>query len=177
MKKPILTALALCALLLTVASLAMPATAQEEGTTQPTTHEVTVTGSDMVFTPADLSINKGDTVYFHWSGTSLSHNVAQSSSADSNEYDGQGWRSGEASATVDFNVTFDKSGTFFYICEPHAGLGMKGSIKVFDPDAVTSAESTPGFTFLPVMAAAVAAGIVASRAPIAPIKTKIDNEG
>jgi len=165
MKKPILTALALCALLLTVASLATPATAQEEGTTQPTTHEVTVTGSDAVFTPADLSINKGDTVYFHWSNTSMDHNVAQSSSAEANEYDGQGWRSGDASATVDFNVTFDNVGTFFYICEPHASSGMKGSIKVFDPDALKSAESTPGFTFLPVIAAAVAAGIVASRAP------------
>ncbi len=165
MKKPILTALVLCALLLTVASLATPATAQEEGTTQPTTHEVTVTGDDMEFTPADLSINKGDTVYFHWSNTDMEHNVAQSSSAEANEYDGQGWRSGDASATVDFNVTFDNVGTFFYICEPHAGLGMKGSIKVFDPDASTSAESTPGFTFLPVIAAAVAAGIVASRAP------------
>jgi plastocyanin len=175
MKKLILTALALCALLLTVTSLAMPATAQEEGTTQPVTHEVTVTGSDTVFTPADLSINKGDTVYFHWSNTSMDHNVAQSSSAEANEYDGQGWRSGEASTTVDFNVTFDNVGTFFYICEPHAAAGMKGSIKVFDPDAVTSAESTPGFTFLPVMAAALAAGIVAIRAPIAPIK--IGDEG
>ena len=175
MKKPILTALALCALLLTVASLATPATAQEEGTTQPTTHEVTVTGTE--FTPSDLSINKGDTVYFHWSDTNMAHNVAQSSSADSNEYDGQGWRSGEASTTVDFNVTFDNVGTFFYICEPHAAAGMKGSIKVFDPDALKSAESTPGFTFLPVIATALAAGIVASRAPIAPIKIKIDNEG
>jgi len=175
MKKPILTALALCALLLTVASLATPATAQEEGTTQPTTHEVTVTGDVMEFTPADLSINKGDTVYFHWSNTSMGHNVSQSSSADSNEYDGQGFRSGDASTTVDFNVTFDNVGTFFYICEPHATAGMKGSIKVFDPDAMTSAESTPGFTFLPVIAAAVAAGIVASRAPIASIK--IGDEG
>jgi plastocyanin len=163
MKKPILTALVLCALLLTVASLATPATAQEEGTTQPTTHEVTVTGEDMEFTPADLSINTGDTVYFHWSNTSMGHNVSQSSSADSNEYDGQGWRSGDASATVDFNVTFDNVGTFFYICEPHAAAGMKGSIKVFDPS--DGGESTPGFTFLPVIAAALAAGIVASRAP------------
>ena len=90
MKKPILTALALCALLLTVASLAIPATASEEGTTQPTTHEVTVTGTE--FTPPDLSINKGDTVYFHWSNTGMDHNVAQSSSAEANEYDGQGWQ-------------------------------------------------------------------------------------
>ncbi len=165
MKKPMLTAIALFDLLLTVASLAVPATAGPEGH-HPTTHEVTVTGSDMVFTPADLSINKGDTVYFHWSDTSMEHNVSQSSSADSNEYDGQGWRSGDASATVDFNVTFDNVGTFFFICEPHAAAGMKGSIKVFDPDGFKSVESTPGFTFLPVMVAAVAAGIVASRAPI-----------
>jgi len=165
MKKPMLTAIALVALLLTVASLAVPATASPEEHF-PTTHEVTVTESDMVFTPADLSINKGDTVYFHWSNTSMEHNVSQSSSADSNEYDGQGWRSGDASATVDFNVTFDNVGTFFYICEPHASEGMKGSIKVFDPDGFKSVESTPGFTFLPVMVAAVAAGIVASRAPI-----------
>ena len=95
----------------------------------------------------------------------MEHNVSQSSSADSNEYDGQGWRSGDASATVDFNVTFDNVGTFFYICEPHAAAGMKGSIKVFDPDGFKSVESTPGFTFLPVMAAAMAAGIVASRVP------------
>ena len=166
MKKVILTALALFALLLTVTALAVPATAHDEGTAHPTTHEVTVTGSDMVFTPADLSINKGDTVYFHWSNTSMEHNVSQSSSADSNEYDGQGWRSGDASATVDFNVTFDNVGTFFYICEPHATAGMKGSIKVFDPDGFKSVESTPGFTFLPVMVATVAAGIIAGRAPI-----------
>ena len=43
---------------------------------------------------------------------------------------------------------------------------MKGSIKVFDPDGFKSVESTPGFTFLPVMVATVAAGIIAGRAPI-----------
>jgi len=102
----------------------------------------------------------GDTVYFHWEDTSMEHNVAESSSSDSNEYKTGGFRSGEVSSTVHFNVTFEEAGTFYFICEPHTSADMRGSITVIDPNAPAEENDTPGFavsfTLLGIAGAAMA---------------------
>jgi hypothetical protein len=89
----------------------------------------------------------GDTVYFHWENTTMDHNVAESSSSDSNEYKAGGFRSGDVDSTVHFNFTFDEAGTYFFICEPHTSADMRGSITVIDPNALKldEANETPGF--------------------------------
>lgn len=127
------------------------ASAAPSETRTPVVHEVTVTGADLAYSPADLSIELGDIVYFHWTETSMDHNVAESSSEESNEYKEGGFRSGDVESTVHYNVTFDSPGSFWYICEPHATMGMKGVIHVIDPDAPPVEEkvrpdSVPGFT-------------------------------
>ena len=45
------------------------------------------------FTPADVTIDAGDTVT--WSGLSAGHNVAQSTSPAADIWDGTGFRSGD----------------------------------------------------------------------------------
>jgi len=99
--------------------------------------DAAISASNFVFSPADVTINVGDKVT--WSGLQNgTHNVAQSSSAGSNVYDGSGFRSGAAGAVPSFEHTFATAGVFFYVCEPHAaGFGMKGSVtvqEVGDPD-------------------------------------------
>ena len=70
------------------------------------------------FTPNVVNINVGDTVI--WTGLSLGgHNVV-----------GNGFRSGTPGNVATFSHTFNSPGSFNYICEPHAGLGMTGVVNV-----------------------------------------------
>ena len=108
-----------------------------------TTREVTLTDSGLEFTPADITINIGDTVYFYWVDESMDHNVAETDATDSNEYKQGGFRSGEVDKTVHYNVTFEDAGLFFYVCEPHATLDMRGTITVIDPNAGPLDDSDP----------------------------------
>jgi len=80
------------------------------------------------FSPKDVTIMVGDAVEF---ALGLSHNAV--------EVDKATWESNGAAAkaggfSVDFgatkSITFDKAGTYYYVCAPHAGGGMKGSITV-----------------------------------------------
>ena len=64
-----------------------------------------------------LSIKKGDSVKWSWTGGP--HNVYRSSSA----------RSGSAKSGGTYTVKFTSAGTFKYICQPHAAI-MKATIKV-----------------------------------------------
>ena len=60
--------------------------------------------------------------------------------------------SGAAVTTIDYRITFDKDETFYYICEPHAGMGMDGKVIVgtgiseTTTTVVDSDDNTPGFT-------------------------------
>jgi len=105
-----------------------PATSSP-GTTASGPSTAEIIGSDFQWTPSTVSIKVGDSV--HWSWTQGIHNLAQSaSSADITALDG-GFRNGPCCSTNgEFTHTFDTAGTFFFICENHAALGMKGSIVV-----------------------------------------------
>ncbi len=100
-----------------------------------TTHEVIV--SSNVFTPSSLVIEAGDTV--RWRNIGGSHNVfALNGSfrcAEGCEAEG-----GIGDPSDEFwvsEVTFRQTGTTAYICEPHVGFGMKGSVTVVEPSSVT----------------------------------------
>ena len=86
--------------------------------------------SDNTFTPADITINPGETV--RWSNTGGFHNVNGDKSIFPNnpESFGNGAPSGD-SWTYDF--TFFTEGVYEYQCDPHAGLNMKGKITVGIP--------------------------------------------
>ncbi len=90
-------------------------------------HEVQMlnTGSDgvMVFEPAVLSINPGDSVTFK--ATNPGHN---SESMQGMMPEGaEGWQGGMGQEVT---VTFDQDGVYVYQCTPHLMMAMVGVIKV-----------------------------------------------
>ena len=100
--------------------------------------DAAVTVVSLTFSPADVTINVGDKVT--WTGLQfgVGHTVSQTPDASANVYV-SGFRSGNQNAVPTFEWTFNTAGTFFYICEPHATIGMKGSVtvqavEVGDPD-------------------------------------------
>jgi plastocyanin len=83
----------------------------------------------MAFSPSTLTINVGDTIYF----TNLtSHNAVEVSEEtwNINENNSNG---GFSYQTDDYHI-FTEAGTYFYVCTPHVGMGMKGSINVIEND-------------------------------------------
>ena len=90
-------------------------------------HEVQMlnTGPDgvMVFEPAVLSINPGDSVTFK--PTNPGHN---SESMEGMMPEGaEGWQGGMGQEVT---VTFDQDGVYVYQCTPHLMMAMAGVIKV-----------------------------------------------
>ncbi len=97
-------------------------------------HTVVVTQADdfssYYFEPNVLEIEVGDNVLFVWG--SGSHNVAQVSDSDSNDYNlgfysGASQEGGNWSLPSEFTL---QDGTLYYVCEPHAKMNMRGSIIV-----------------------------------------------
>jgi plastocyanin len=88
------------------------------------TIEVVAAGTS--FTPANVEIQTGDSV--HWSGLLGGfHTVAQVENGTATV-----WNNGfhSAGGASEFTHTFDAGGTYHYICEPHVGSGMRGTIVV-----------------------------------------------
>lgn len=88
-----------------------------------TTHNVTV--SNYSFNPSQLTINAGDKVV--WTNTQGSHNVngTQATFATNPESFGNNVGSGWT-----YEYVFNTPGTYSYQCDPHAGMGMKGTVVV-----------------------------------------------
>ena len=103
--------------LLTLFLLTMPAIAEQ--------HIVKMlnSGKDgmMVFEPAVLSVNVGDTVKFE--ATDMAHNSASVlTPAGATPWNGE--------MSKDISVTFNAEGVYVYECTPHAMMAMVGVIKV-----------------------------------------------
>ena len=83
------------------------------------------TGSDgvMVFEPAVLSVNPGDSVTFK--ATNPGHN--SESMAEMLPEGAEGWQGGMGQEVT---VTFDQDGVYVYQCTPHLMMAMVGVIKV-----------------------------------------------
>jgi pseudoazurin len=77
----------------------------------------------MVFEPAVLKINKGDTVNFI--ATDPAHNSASLSGMIP-----KGAASWSSDLSKNISVTFDKEGVYAYQCTPHAVMAMVGVIQV-----------------------------------------------
>jgi plastocyanin len=96
---------------------------------------VTIGDDGYSFEPADITIAAGDTVCWMWKDTTDAHNVAEIATkfdADMNLEDAKiGFYSGEAANSVDFRHTFEENDkTHYYVCEPHATMGMAGIVTV-----------------------------------------------
>ena len=89
-------------------------------------------GQMMVFKPAVLKINPGDTVI--WKATNPGHNTAsinEMSPDSSLQWDGK--------INEELKITFTKEGVYGYKCTPHYILGMVGIVSVGDNTANLSA--------------------------------------
>ncbi len=96
---------------------------------------VGIDASGFAFDSSDLEINAGETVCWQWENTVDQHNVVEIVG----EFDAAvnltevsvGFSSGEPSNDVDFRHTFTEDDkTYYYVCEPHATMGMVGMITV-----------------------------------------------
>ena len=89
-------------------------------------------GQMMVFKPAVLQINPGDTVT--WKATNPGHNTAsinEMSPDSSLQWNGK--------INEELKITFTKEGVYGYKCTPHYILGMVGIVSVGDNTANLSA--------------------------------------
>ncbi len=79
-------------------------------------------GGNFAFEPASVRIDPGTTVIWEWTGQGGAHNVAATDGSFESELLTE---QGES-----FALEFDGDGISMYVCEPHAGLGMKGAVVV-----------------------------------------------
>ena len=120
-------------------------------------HTVLVGTADnpYVFSDANLVIAPGDNVTFVWT-SGQPHNVAQVESSSSNVYVSGGdiifFYSGEPVDGIEWvlNSTYtQEEGTLYYICEPHAGLQMRGQIVIESrPDMTMEFGDFPWLSYL-----------------------------
>ena len=84
---------------------------------------VTVDGTNLRFSPDTITLKEGDTVNFLWENQLLPHNAVEENGL---------FDSGDPERNVDYSYTFNigENGTYQYECEPHADLGMVGTIIV-----------------------------------------------
>ena len=88
----------------------------------------------MVFEPAFVKINPGDTVKFV--ATDKGHNVET--------VDGmlpEGGTKFVGKPNEEISVTFDKAGVYGYKCKPHYGMGMVGMVVVGDATNLDQAKA------------------------------------
>ena len=84
---------------------------------------VTVDSSSLRFNPSEVTVTEGQAVRFMWAGQALPHNAV----ADDGLFD-----SGEPERDVDYRFVFEPgtAGTHSFVCEPHASVGMVGTVIV-----------------------------------------------
>jgi len=123
-----------------------------------------ITNTDMGFDQAEVSIDVGETVCWVWENESMEHNVAETSGATDNNRKLTGVYSGSPNRTVDFSHTFTENMTFYYMCEPHVSMDMRGKVTVgtgtpdVAPEPVDDEPKTvPGFGIISVVLAGLGA--------------------
>ena len=96
----------------------------------------------MVFEPAVISVNKGDTVKFV--ATDMAHNSAS-------VFTPPGATPWKGAMSQDISVTLDTEGVYVYECTPHKMMAMVGVIKVGNAnnlDAIKQQSASVKSTFV-----------------------------
>jgi plastocyanin len=110
-----------------------------------TTHTVVNSGS--TFSPATITIAVGDSVKFNIANN---HNVVEVSEAT--------WNANGNTPLPGFSLTFGGGvlppsvltlGTHYYVCEPHASMGMKGIIIVQNSVGINENTMNPDIAIYP----------------------------
>lgn len=99
--------------------------AQESGTTEPKTVEISMIAKQWEFDPSTITVNKGDKVVLHVKSIDVAHGISISQFGVS-EYL-------EPGKTVDIEFIADKTGEFTFFCNVYCGEGhssMRGKLIV-----------------------------------------------
>lgn len=101
-----------------------------------TTH--TITNSGFTFSPDTITINKGDTVNFVLGSIHSAREVSQAT-----------WQANGTTSNGGFDlplgggtVVLTQAGIHYYVCVPHASIGMKGTITVNSANDVKTIRGT-----------------------------------
>lgn len=98
-----------------------------------TVHNVGVSSNQ--FSPSSITITAGDTVM--WTNNGGFHNINGNTSTPANAANPMSFGNGSASSSSwTYMFKFTMTGTYSYQCDPHAGLGMTGTV-VVNPAPVT----------------------------------------
>ena len=89
-----------------------------------------ISSDGYAFSPASVTIQVNQTVCWQWNDAEMAHNVKEVDGMKSTTYVTDGITSGAPGVNVDFSHTFTEDTVFYYVCEPHAQLGMVGQIIV-----------------------------------------------
>ena len=105
---------------------------------------VTVNTTGFTYSPANITINLGDTVNFV---IGSSHNAVEVSQSTYNA-------NGSTPLSGGFSIGFGGGiltqlgvGTHYYVCTPHAGMGMKGTITVINNNTSISSNQSYNLHF------------------------------
>jgi len=89
----------------------------------------TITNSGNTFTPNNITINLGDTVVF---AITSSHNAVEVSESTWNSNGNTPLPGGFSVPFGGGSIKITSAGLHYYVCQPHASMGMKGIINVID---------------------------------------------
>jgi len=118
----------------------------DDGTPTPTSMpeaDATVTvgpGGDLVFEPAELSVDLGATVAWTWD--SDGHSATPNDIPDDSDWQGTGTTLHDAGFS--HAHTFEIEGRYSYYCDPHRGAGMNGTLVVGDAPTPTGSGGDGG---------------------------------
>jgi len=96
-----------------------------------TSHVITASGTS--FTPNNITILAGDTIVANFIGTHSMTEVSETDWNNNTANSNGGFWIGFNAPTEDNWFVLTEVGTYYYICVPHAAMGMKGIIEVIDP--------------------------------------------
>jgi len=121
--------------------------------TKATVHTITISGT--TFTPATVAANVGDTVAWVITGIHTATEVSSTTWAANGNTPFPGGPGGgfnyNASSTMSFSswIKVMTPGTIYYVCSPHASMGMKGQINVSGTAGITEPNKELAFQVYP----------------------------
>ncbi len=108
-------------------------------------HAQTIVQTGFAFEPATLLVDAGQEITITLNAPHTATEVSEAT-----------WNANENTPNGGFNfsagthtLTLDVPGTYYYVCSPHAGMGMKGQIIVIDGSGVTDRNTASVLRFFP----------------------------
>ena len=98
--------------------------------------------NENVFEPATVYVAPGDTVEWVWESEEIAHNVHATEVPDGASWDVQ---TEVVTAPMEYSYTFDEPlGEYKYVCDPHASVGMEGTVVVNESGQAPEGEGGGG---------------------------------